>query len=175
LKHSGLVHIIAGDGKGKTTSALGSAMRAYGAGFRVIVFQFLKGQNTSELSSLKELGIKYVRTDEVKKFVLNMTEAEMDECIKSHEKCFALAKESVLSGEYDMVILDEILDAINLKLIDEQQVFDLIAHKPIHCEFILTGRNPSEKLCEKADYFSEITNKKHPFEKGVTARLGIEY
>lgn len=172
---NGLIHIYTGDGKGKTSASLGLLIRAYGADFKTIFFQFLKGQYTSELKTLDKLNIPYFRTDNVKKFIPYMTEQEKQVCIDDHIKCYEKAKSSILSGDYDVIVLDEIIPAINLDLINLDDVLALLKNKPKHTEIILTGRDPSKKLTEIANYVSFIKSEKHPFDKGIMARLGIEY
>lgn len=171
----GLIHIYTGDGKGKTSASLGLLIRAYGAGLKVIFFQFLKGQHTSELKSLEKLNIPYARTKNAKKFIPYMTEQEKQICINDHIDCYEKAKNTILSGEYDVIVLDEIIPAINLDLINLDDVLELLKNKPKHIEIILTGREPNQKLAEMADYVSEIKAEKHPFDKGIMARLGIEH
>jgi len=173
--NKGLVHIYTGDGKGKTTAALGLLMRSYGADKRVLLCQFLKGQDTSELKSLEKMGIEVIRTEDVKKFVPFMDEDEKRLCKSSHEICYNKVAKLILGGEYDLVVLDESIPAMNLGLIDVGSIIKLINDKPVHTEIVLTGRDAPKELEDIADYISEINSAKHPFEEGVTARIGIEY
>ncbi len=175
MNNNGLVHIYTGDGKGKTSASLGLIMRAYGASMKILFVQFLKGQETSEIETLKKLGIKVIRTDEVLKFVPYMNEDEKIVCENSHEMCYNKASDLILWGEYDMVILDEITAAIDLSLIKLDDVIKLIKSKPRCTEIILTGRNAQPELIEIADYVSQINAIKHPYDKGICARKGIEY
>ncbi|MDP4125395.1 MAG: cob(I)yrinic acid a,c-diamide adenosyltransferase [Bacillota bacterium] len=171
----GLVQIYTGDCKGKTTAAFGLAIRAVGHGFRVYIIQFMKGGNEyGELEGLKRLqpecqlehfgGQGWVRKGELK-----------EEHITEARKAFTRAQEIILSGDWDIVILDEIVNAIWFELIPENLVLELLDKKPPHVELVLTGRNASESLIEKADLVTEMVLKKHPYEKGISARLGIEY
>ncbi|TGE32363.1 cob(I)yrinic acid a,c-diamide adenosyltransferase [Desulfosporosinus sp. Sb-LF] len=171
----GLVQIYTGNGKGKTTAAFGLTIRAVGHGFRVYIIQFMKGGNDyGELEGLKHLwpecqhenfgGKGWVRKGE-----------PLEEHILEARKGFSRAREIVLSGAWDIVILDEILNALWFTLIPESEVLDLLNNKPAHVELILTGRNASQSLIERADLVTEMVLKKHPFEQGIQARQGIEF
>jgi len=170
-----MLHLYLGDGKGKTTAALGLLFRAYGAGLSCFFVQFLKGTPTAELKALDRLGIPYLRTEDVKKFVPFMSEDELDACKKDHHACFAALLERVQCGDYDCIVLDEILDAVNLGMISEEQLVTFLEERKGKSEVILTGRDPSERLLSLADYVTEMKKKKHPYERGVAARRGIEY
>lgn len=172
---SGLVHIYCGDGKGKTTAAIGAAVRAVGNRFRVLFVQFLKGSSTGELEPLKKLGVDVLRTETVKNFLNKMSPNELEVCRIDHLKTFNEALLRFSSQKYDMVILDEVIDAINKNLIDERRLIDIITASYQIPELILTGRNPSPALISMSDYVSEITEVKHPFKQGIIARKGIEY
>lgn len=169
----GLVHIYTGDGKGKTTAAVGLAVRCAGAGNRVLLVQFLKGQPTAELEPLKKLGIDILRSDSVKKFIPYMTEEEKRACKEAQQSCLRRAVGSM--SEYDMVVLDEIMAAVSTGMIDCGEVVNLITKRPTHTELVLTGRDVAPELEALADYISEIRAVRHPYEKGITARKGIEY
>jgi len=171
----GLIQIYTGDGKGKTTAAFGLAIRAVGHGFRVYIIQFMKGKDdTGELGGLKRLmpecqiehfgGLGWVHKGELQ-----------EDHLQEARKGFLKAQEVVLSGEWDIVILDEIINALWFGLISENDVLELLSKKPSHVELVLTGRNASPALIEKADLVTEMVQKKHPFEQGVMARQGIEY
>lgn len=171
----GLVQIYTGNGKGKTTAAFGLAIRAVGHGFRVYIVQFMKGKDDSgELEGLKRLwpdcqiehfgGQGWVHKGE-----------HQEEHINEARKGFLKAQEIILSGQWDIVILDEIINALWFDLIPESDVIDLLNKKPSHVELVLTGRNASESLIERADLVTEMVLKKHPFEQGIMARRGIEY
>lgn len=170
-----LIHIYAGDGKGKTTASLGLVVRALGAGMRPLFLQFLKGQYTSELASLEKLGVEYYRTDEVKKFLPYMDDAERMNCQESHRALFARAREAMACGDYDLVVLDEVIPAVEMGLLDETELLDALAARSAWTEVVLTGRNPSDKLIQAADYVSVIQGRKHPYDRGIMARRGIEY
>ncbi len=168
----GLVHIYTGDGKGKTTAAMGLACRAVGAGLKVLVVQFLKGRDTGELSSLKKLGIPVLRT-EVTKFISYMTDAERADCKKQQEACFVEAKKQLAA--YDLVVFDEIIGAVAAQMLSLEEVLACVQNKPAGTELVLTGRNAPKELVDLADYVSEIKGVKHPFAKGIKARKGIEF
>lgn len=160
----GLIHIYCGDGKGKTTASLGLAIRSAGAGFKVFILQFLKNWNTSELNSLELIpNIEIIRGKEGNVFTFGMTEEQK-----------AKSKEIAFNGECDILILDEVIGAYNRNLLDREDLLNFLDNKPENLEVILTGRNPADELIERADYVSEIQKIKHPFDKGIVARRGIE-
>jgi len=171
----GLVQIYTGDGKGKTTAAFGLAVRAVGHGFRVYVLQFMKGRDDcGELEGLKRLQPECQAEHFGGQGWVTKGNPQ-EEHIREAQKGFLRAQEIVLSGEWDIVILDEIINALWFELIPESEVLDLISKKPAHVELVLTGRNAAQPLIERADLVTEMVLKKHPFEQGVRARLGIEY
>ena len=172
MLEKGLVHIYTGDGKGKTTAAIGLSIRAAGTGNRVLFAQFLKGADTGELEPLKAAGIKILRTD-VKKFVPYMTSAEVDDCKKQQHDCLEAISEII--GDYDLVVLDEVIGAVCMRVIEQKRLVRLICEKPPKTELVLTGRDAPESLIALADYVSEIRCVKHPYNKGIKARRGIEY
>lgn len=171
----GLIQIYTGEGKGKTTAALGLAIRAVGHGLRVYIIQFMKGQGVGgELKGLKRLQpecqIEYFGAPGWVRQGEDLAEHKLE----AH-KAFARTREIVLSGKWDIVILDEILNALYYKLIPEKDVLELLAQKPVQVELILTGRNASGPFLERADLVTEMIKVKHPFDQGTKARLGIEY
>ncbi|MFT9056488.1 MAG: cob(I)yrinic acid a,c-diamide adenosyltransferase [Ethanoligenens sp.] len=172
MPEKGLIHIYTGNGKGKTTAAMGLACRAAGAGLRVLIAQFLKGRDTGELVSLKTLGIPVMRTD-VKKFIPYMDAAERANCKASQEHCFREACAQM--GNFDLVILDEIIGATAAGMIELDELLNCVKSKPSQTELVLTGRNAPQALIDCADYVSEIQCIKHPYENGVQARKGIEF
>ena len=171
--HVGCVHIYCGDGKGKTTASTGLAVRCAGAGKKVLMYQFIKNNNSSEVESLGKIpGITRVPGIPMKKFTFMMNDEEKAELkVKNDTKLEELIE---LSKAYDMVVLDEAVYSIGLNLLSEEKVLDWLKHKPKHLEIVLTGRNPSEKLIEAADYVSEIRKIKHPVDMGLSSRVGIE-
>lgn len=172
----GLVHIYTGKGKGKTTAAIGLGIRAYGRGFKVLMVQFLKGAETGEMYTLKKLepGFLLYRGTEIRKFTWNMTEEELKQTRKNQQDILNYAMDAAMCGGWDMVILDEILGTISSGMIDLGEVVRFLKDKPDSFELVLTGRNAPAELIELADYVSEIEAVKHPMEKGIPARKGIE-
>ncbi len=170
-----MLHIYTGNGKGKTTAAVGLAVRACGAGLRVAVFQFLKNGSSSEISVLRSLpGITVEACKCCNKFVFRMSEEEKSAVKKRHNEELSTAIELVRSGKADMLIMDELIGAFNMKLVDENNAL-LLTELAKDCEIVLTGRDPDERFIAAADYVSEIAPVRHPYEKGITARKGIEY
>lgn len=172
----GLIHIYTGGGKGKTTAAIGLGIRAYGRGFKVLMAQFMKGMMTGEINTLKMLepGFVLKRGAEVKKFTWQMSNQELDELSKVEQKMFEDTISEISNSEYQMLILDEILNSVSCGLIPVQKVLEFLKNKPDELEVILTGRNAPQELLDFADYVTEMKEVKHPFNKGIPARKGIE-
>lgn len=172
----GLVHIYTGNGKGKTTAAIGLGIRAYGRGLRVLMVQFLKGAETGEMHTLKNLEPRFTlhRGTEIKKFTWNMTEEEKQQAAKQQRDIFTYAVDAAMCGGWDLVILDEVLGAITSGMIELEEVVKFVREKLDGFELVLTGRNAPPELIELADYVSEINAVKHPMDKGIPARKGIE-
>ena len=172
----GLVHIYTGDGKGKTTAALGLSMRAWGRGFKVLFVQFLKGAMTGEIKTIEKLtpNFSIFRGEEVKKFLWNMNEEEINGTRKIQNHIFEFALEEITSGQWELIVLDEVMAAVTTGMISLSDVIELIKSKPENLELVLTGRNAPEELIELADYVSEIKAVKHPMNNGINARIGIE-
>lgn len=172
----GYIQLYCGDGKGKTTASLGLALRAAGSGMKVIFVQFLKGSDTSELKSLESIpNITVIRNTKEFGFYNTMNENDIKEITLMHTQNFMKAIEKVKNGECDLLVLDELCAAYEKSLIEQEAVRDFIKNKPENLELVMTGRNPDIFLIEHADYISEIKKIKHPFDKHVPARLGIEY
>ncbi|MBM4307836.1 MAG: cob(I)yrinic acid a,c-diamide adenosyltransferase [Deltaproteobacteria bacterium] len=170
----GLVQVYTGNGKGKTTASLGLALRAAGHGFKVFVIQFMKGNiQYGELESAKKLSPHLtIRQMGRETFVSKTNPDPVD--IEWAQKGFALAKEVIASGDYDIVILDEINVAVDYGLIPLSDLLQLIDSKPATVELILTGRNAKPEIIEKADLVTEMVERKHYYKKGVKSREGIE-
>jgi len=170
----GLVQIFTGDGKGKTSAALGTAVRALGRGLRICIVVFMKGDYPySEWKFLTDVpGIEIARFGFV---TFTNPDAVKPEEKEQAEKALAFTRESMLSGKYDLVIMDEVNVASSWGLIDIEDVVKLIQDKPDGVELILTGRNADKRLVELADMVSEIRKIKHPYDKGILARKGIDY
>lgn len=169
----GLVHIYTGDGKGKTTAAVGLAVRARGAGLSVLLVQFLKGRETAELGPLASLGVEILRDEQTRKFLFYMNAAERAECLRRQHAVFE--KAAALLPRYDLVILDELLGAVAVEAVALGEAARLVRGKPERTELVLTGRDAPDELTGLADYVSEIRAVRHPYEQGVGARRGIEF
>lgn len=172
----GLIHIYCGDGKGKTTASIGLACRAAGSGMNVLFVQLMKGNETSELASLAKLdNIQIMRCDKDYSFTFNMDDNEKKALISCNNTLLSKAYLMAQREKIDMLIIDEFNVAYDLKLVDSKLAEKIIFDKPEHLELAVTGRNPSEKFLEAADYVSEIRAVKHPFDKNICGRKGIEF
>ena len=172
----GLIHIYCGDGKGKTTAAMGLAIRAAGREKKVFITQFLKSGRSGELISLEKLNnhVTFFPGKPVNKFVWNMNDSEKEEAQKEHTVRFNKIVEIIKDGEYDLLILDEIIATINNGFIELNDVINFLNNKPEKLEVVMTGRGPKKELIEIANYVTEMKCIKHPFNEGVSSRLGIE-
>lgn len=171
----GLIHIYCGDGKGKTTAAVGLAVRCAGRGNKVLLVQFLKSRDSGELYSLAKLpDIEVMRGKESKKFTFQMNEEEKHALLIEHNKMFEQVLAKIKNGGYSLLILDEVIGALNAKVFEMPKLIEFFRHKPENLEVVLTGRNPAPELVEIADYVSEMRKVKHPMDKGIMAREGIE-
>ena len=169
----GYVQIYTGDGKGKTTAALGLVMRAVGQGLRVIVVQFMKSNpNWGEVVSLTKLGVP-VQQCGLDHWVLKGEASEED--LAAAAAGFAKARALVGSGDYDLVVLDELITAVFFELIPADDVLAMMAAKPVAVELVMTGRRAPEELVAAADLVTEMRPLKHYYDAGVEARPGIEY
>lgn len=173
----GLVHIYTGNGKGKTTAAVGLGIRACGRGMKVLMVQFLKGIETGEMMTLKKLEPDFIlyRGEQLPKFTWQMNDEEKKRASKIQHDIFEFAKVAAFDGKVDLLILDEIMAAVNANFLDKNMVLDFIKNKPENLELVLTGRNAPEEFIEEADYVSEIYDVKHPMNQGIPARKGIEF
>jgi cob(I)alamin adenosyltransferase len=172
----GLILINTGPGKGKTTAAMGTALRAVGNGMRVLMLQFLKGSwHYGELDSTKAFGENFVLRPMGRGFV-KIGGAETDpEDIRLVEEAWEEARQAILSGEWDMVILDEINYAISYGMLDPAKVVETLEARPEMVHVILTGRNAHPSLVAIADTVTEMREVKHAYQKGILAQRGIEY
>jgi cob(I)alamin adenosyltransferase len=172
----GLILINTGPGKGKTTAALGTALRAVGCGMKVLMLQFIKGSwHYGELDAAEVLGPNFVLKQMGRGFV-KIGGAEADpEDIRLVQAAWAEAREAIYSGEWDLVVLDEINYAISYKMLDAAAVAEALKGKPEMVHVILTGRNAHPLLVELADTVTEMREVKHAYQKGILAQRGIEY
>lgn len=168
----GYVQVYTGNGKGKTTTALGLAFRAIGAGYKVFIGQFTKGQSYSELNTFKRLSDQITAKQYGGgKFIKGKPS---DDDIKMARKGFAEVKGIVQTNQYQVVILDEINIALYYELVSVQEVLDMIDHKHESVELILTGRYAKDEIIQRADLVTEMKEVKHYYQAGVPARVGIE-
>ena len=169
----GLVQIYTGNGKGKTTAAFGLAMRAAGRGLGVLIVQFLKPSdgygeqvacNRMENITLVSMGLDHF-----------VSKKPSDADIEAAHKALRRSEELICSGRYDVAVLDESINAVRLGLITSQELIESLERRPDHVEIVLTGRGMTPDLEEYADLVTEMRLVKHPFDKGIGARKGIEY
>ncbi len=169
-----MVHIYYGYGKGKTTAAFGLAIRCAGGGGKVLIFQFLKDNSSGERNILDNIpDIDIIKGREKEKFVFEMSKAEINDA----KEYYVGKLEEIMAraAKYDMVILDEIIAAVECGLIDERRLIELIEQNRQSAEIVMTGHSPSEALILCADYVTEMKKIKHPFDNGLPARKLIEY
>lgn len=173
----GLIIVNTGPGKGKTTAALGTAFRAVGQGFRVLMVQFIKGSwHYGELDAAQMLGENRIQILPMGRgFVKIGAEKPDPEDVRMVEEAWQFAHQKISSGEYDLVILDEINYAISYKMLDPEKVVELLKNKAPGVHVILTGRNAHPAIVQVADLVTEMREVKHPFQKGILAQRGIDY
>jgi cob(I)alamin adenosyltransferase len=175
MEKNGLVIVHTGDGKGKTTAALGLAMRAWGDGLRILILQFIKGSwKYGELKAIERLGDRI----EVHQCGYGFTQKAGSNAVRDQEAAAAAlqcAREALQSGKWDMLILDELNYAVKFGLLDVKDVLDMIDKKPPEMHLILTGRDACPDVIEAADLVTEMHLIKHPFQKGIKAQKGIEF
>ncbi len=172
----GLIHIYTGDGKGKTTAAIGQGTRSFGGGYRVLMVQFLKGDDTGELHSIEKLGkdFQLKRFAALNNFYKFLPEEEKAKANEDAARGLAFIKAVLKQNEYNVIIMDEIMATLSNNMVALEDVLQLIKEKPEDVELIMTGRNAPEELIALADYVTEMKLVKHPFQKGIYARKGIE-
>lgn len=170
----GLVIVYTGDGKGKTTAALGLVLRAWGRGLRVCVIQFLKAKtgNWGEVKAAKKLKIEWHKQGDG----FTWLSKDMDETIAKTLYAWRFAQDKMISGDYDLIILDEFTHPLHFGWIDVREVIDwLREHKPTTLHLVITGRDAPQELIEFADLVTVMQKVKHPFDQGYKAQPGIEY
>ena len=187
----GLIHIYCGDGKGKTSAACGLAVRMAGRGNHTVIARFLKTDDSGEVETLKQISnIHVIPCEKEFGFIFAMDEETKKEAAEFNTELFQKAIQKAIElcegnacadqnecGEQKqcLLVLDEIMAAMNFHIVPEALVLEFLKNKPENLEVVLTGRDPSEQMQELADYISEIKKVRHPFEKGISARIGIEY
>ena len=167
----GLVHLYWGDGKGKTTAAMGLALRALAAGSRVVIVQFLKGAQSGEIELLSQLGAKIYRGKPGHKFVFQMNEEEKEETRQQQQELLQAA----LQEPADLLILDEAGSAWELDMVDKALLQKAVLARPAAQECVLTAHAAPQWMLDAADYVTEMKCCRHPYQKGIAARKGIEY
>lgn len=175
MKTSGLVHLYCGDGKGKTTAAVGLAVRHAGHGGKVVFAQFLKDGSSGECRVLAKLGVTVLAANPVGKFSFRMTEEEKAETAAALGRTFDAATGFAVRERATLLVLDEICAAVNCGFLPEKTLTEFLESRPDSLEVVLTGRDPSENLQVYADYITEMKKRRHPFDEGVAAREGIEF
>ncbi len=172
----GLIIVYTGNGKGKTTAAMGSALRAVGQGLKVLMLQFIKGSwDYGELDSIKRLEPDFTIQPLGKGFIHLKSKQYDKDVIENISQSWKRAKDEILSDKYDMIILDEINYVISYGLLPVEEMLTLLEKKPKRLHLILTGRDAHKTIIEKADLVTEMKEIKHPFSKGVKAQKGIEF
>jgi len=173
---NGLIIVFTGNGKGKTTAALGQALRAAGQGLKVLMLQFIKGTwDYGELVSIKKLNPDFVIRPLGKGFIRSKSKLNDKEAIENINHSWEQAEKEILSDTYDMVILDEINYVIDFGLLPVEKILSLLEKKPERLHIVLTGRNAHEKVIEIADLVTEMKEIKHQYSKGIKAQKGIEF
>ncbi len=173
-KFTGYIQVYTGNGKGKTTAALGLALRAAGYGLKTYIGQFLKGQTYGELAAVRRLSPLITIAQFGRKGFIHVTENPEDEDIERARRGLDKCLRAMLSGKFRLVVLDEICVALHFRLLSEKDVHDFLAQKPRDVEVVLTGRYAPPSLLRRADLVTEMREKKHYYAKGVRARAGIE-
>ena len=170
----GLIHIYCGDGKGKTTAAVGLSVRAAGCGRKVVFAQFFKDGSSAEIKVLEGLpGVTYVRPERCFGFFWTLNDQEKQEATACYTAHLRRAEE--LAADADLLVLDEAMSACTNKVICESELLQFLKDKPEKLEVVLTGRDPSPAMVDAADYVTEMRKVKHPFDQGIPARKGVEF
>ncbi|MDR0914157.1 MAG: cob(I)yrinic acid a,c-diamide adenosyltransferase [Oscillospiraceae bacterium] len=171
-----MLHIYYGDGKGKTTAAIGAAVRAAGQGLHVLLVQFLKGENTGERHTLAQIeNITLMPCPLEIDFTFDMTEAQKAQTSKIVKELFERSVKISLTEKYDVLIFDEVFSALQAKMLVQSELIAFLAEAPNSLEIVLTGHNPPDAVLAMGDYISRIRKIRHPYDKGIAARKGIEF
>jgi len=169
-----MIHVYCGDGKGKTTAALGLILRHVGAGGQAVLAQFLKSAPTGELATLERLGVPVYRNELPHGFFPNMSEETKAKVRELHDHTLSEVTRLARANKCSLLVLDELNAALTLELVDREAVLALLNNHG-EAELVITGRDPCTEVLEQADYVTEMKLVKHPYEKGVKARKGIEF
>lgn len=174
---NGLIQVYCGNGKGKTTAAIGLGIRAIGNNYKVIMIQFLKNDSTGECRMIKTLepDFKIFHFEKKRGFTWQLNEDEKQELRSETSNALKFASKVMDTGQCDVLILDEVLNSLELGFVTEEEICELIDGKSEDVELVLTGRNLPDSIAQRADYISRIEDIKHPMEKGIDARKGIEF
>lgn len=176
LDRPGLIHLYCGDGKGKTTASLGLIMRASGAGYKIVFVQYFKSWDTCELISLPKLdNVTIIRQKMPHGFTWELDEDKREQLKKLQKEMFVKSIESLDKYSPTLLVMDEVIGATANGYLDSELVLDFLRKKPDNVEVVMTGRDPLPEFVELADYVSDIHKIKHPYDKGILARKGIEY
>lgn len=168
----GLIHLYHGNGKGKTTCACGLALRFSSYNKKILIIQFLKDGSSGEIKALSKLdNVTILAKKSTPSFTWDMTEEEKKSTKILHDEEITHA----INSDYDMIVLDELCGAMSNKLIDYNLVKKLLENKKDYQEIVITGRNPEQFIIDKADYITQMTLERHPYEKDIPSRQGIEF
>ena len=174
----GCTQLYYGDGKGKTTAAMGQIVRCVGHGFKVLVYQFLKEPNSGEVSIIRSLpGVDYIENEGPIPFMFNLTPEQQEFYKEKFQKKFDEVREKYFTGNYDLVGLEEVIDAYNLGTIQKEQLLEMMDKRPEGTELVITGHQYGmdiSALTDRADYVTKFVKEKHPFDLGMPCRKGIE-
>lgn len=178
MERHGMIQVYIGDGKGKTTAAVGLTIRALGCNLKVLFAQFLKSGQTGEkiiLETFQDKLLFFRPKQRHQQFLWEMTAEELAWTKEDIELGWEILKSEIFSGKWDIVVLDEILDCIQNHLLSEEEILKTVKERPEKVEIVITGHQAPQSFYEIADYISQIDAVKHPFNKGVPARRGIEF
>ena len=171
----GCIQLYYGDGKGKTTAAIGQIVRCVGHGFKVLVYQFLKEPTSGEVSVIRSLpGVEYIPNEGPIPFMFNLTPEQQEFYKQRFQKAFDEVRRKFFTGKYDLVVLDEVIDASH-GFLPLEELCSFLDGRPEGLEVVITGHSLPEELARRADYISHVVKEKHPYDRGVMARPDIEF